>query len=92
MENTKLSPGNNFYQYINHKWLNDPSNQIPSDYSSWGGFTKLYDDGLINQINIVKNLENNCHTEEVEKIFAIWQASKKDLILGKMVQVIVIQY
>ena len=77
MENTKLSPGNNFYQYINHKWLNDPSNQIPSDYSSWGGFTKLYDDGLINQINIVKNLENNCHTEEEEKIFAIWQASKK---------------
>lgn len=40
---TTLSPGNDFYQYVNNAWLNDPVNQIPADYSSWGGFTKLYD-------------------------------------------------
>ena len=70
------SPGSNFYQYVNHAWLNNPANQIPPEYSSWGGFTKLYDDGLKNQIKIVKELENNCQTEEEHKIFAIWKASE----------------
>ena len=76
-----LSPTEDFYQYINHKWLNDPVNSIPDDYSSWGGFTKLYDDGLTNQINLVKNLtepnlinQTNLNEEE-QKITAIWKAS-----------------
>ena len=72
-----LAPGINFYHYVNHAWLSNPVNQIPLDYSSWGGFTKLYDDGLTNQIDIVKNLENKCVSEEQEKIFAIWKASEK---------------
>lgn len=71
------SPGEDFYQYVNHAWLNNPANQIPPEYSSWGGFTKLYDDGLKNQIEIVKNLEDNCQTEEEYKIFAIWTASQQ---------------
>ena len=71
------SPGANFYQHVNHAWLNNPANQIPPEYSSWGGFTKLYDDGLKNQIEIVNNLENNCQTEEEHKIFAIWTASQQ---------------
>lgn len=72
---TSLSPGKNFYQYVNNDWLNDPSNQIPDDYSSWGGFTKLYDDGLNNQIKIVKKLQHICRNYEEEKIFSIWKAS-----------------
>jgi len=71
------SPGSNFYHYVNHAWLNNPANQIPPEYSSWGGFTKLYDDGLKNQIDIVKNLEHNRQTEEEHKIFAIWTASQQ---------------
>ena len=73
---TSLSPGNNFYQYVNNAWLNNPANQIPPDYSSWGGFTKLYDDGLNNQIDMVKQLENICRNEEEEKILSIWKASE----------------
>lgn len=73
----ELSPNYDFYQYVNNEWLNNPLNQIPGDYSSWGGFTKLHDDGLKNQIEIVKNLENRCDTPEKEKIYAIWNASEK---------------
>jgi predicted metalloendopeptidase len=71
-----LSPGNNFYLYVNNAWLTNQANQIPNDYSSWGGFTKLYDDGLNNQIDIVKNLDNTCYSEEESKIFSIWKASE----------------
>lgn len=77
MSVSNLAPGINFYQYVNHAWLSSPANQIPLDYSSWGGFTKLYDDGLTNQIDIVKNLENKCVSPEHEKIFTIWKASEK---------------
>ena len=34
-------PGNNFYQYVNNNWLNDPKNQIPEDYSQWGWIHKI---------------------------------------------------
>ena len=77
MNTSNLAPGINFYQYVNHAWLSNSMNQIPLDYSSWGGFTKLYDEGLTNQIDIVKNLENKCVSEEQDKIFAIWKASEK---------------
>ena len=70
---SNILPGENFYQYVNNNWLNNPENQIPSDYSSWGGFTKLQDEGVYNQINIVKNLEGNLATVEKEKIFSIWK-------------------
>ncbi len=73
---SNLDPGYDFYQYVNHEWLTSPINQIPEDYSSWGGFTKLYDDGLTNQIEIVKKLggyvndgENKCISQEEEKIY-----------------------
>ena len=46
----------NFYEHVNEKWLQDPDNAIPSDYSSWGGFVKLHDTSLVNQINLVKKL------------------------------------
>ena len=75
--NNILSPGNNFYEFVNNAWLTNPLNKIPEDYSSWGGFTKLYDDGLSNQINIVKDLEDKYSTEEEKKIFSIWKASEK---------------
>ena len=41
------APQIDFYQYVNHVWLNDLKNAIPDDYSSWGGFTKLHDDIII---------------------------------------------
>ena len=80
MEKNNLSPNNDFYLYVNQKWLSDDKNKIPEDYSSWGGFTKLYDIGLQNQIKIVKNLKHKISldslTETEKKIFAIWKASE----------------
>jgi len=71
------TPQNDFYHYVNHKWLNDDKNSIPDDYSSWGGFTKLHDDGLKNQIGIVKDLETKTELSiEEKKINTIWKASE----------------
>ena len=76
----KLSPTTNFYSYVNQEWLDDPLNAIPDDYSSWGGFTKLHDDGLKNQISMVKNMTYDKSIQlnvEQEKIAAIWNASSE---------------
>jgi len=72
--------GENFYKYVNQIWLNDPANIIPTDYSSWGGFTKLYDSGLKKQINIIKSIckkNDQDITEEENIIKCIWTASNK---------------
>eukprot|EP00943_MAST-04B_sp_MAST-4B-sp1_P002635 g2635.t1 len=68
--------GTDFYLHVNKKWLVDPANKIPNEYSQWGGFTKLHDEGLKKQIQLVKDLEQKAdRNEEEEKIFAIWKAS-----------------
>jgi predicted metalloendopeptidase len=64
-----------FYNHINDKWFKDPQNEIPKEYSRWGGFVKLQDECLKNQINLVKNLDNKSDKDE-NKILAIWEASK----------------
>jgi len=61
---------------MNKKWLDDPTNAIPAEYSTWGGFTKLDDEGLLKQIQLVKDLKNQeFKNEEETKISAIWEAS-----------------
>lgn len=67
----------NFYYYVNKNWLDDDNNKIPDEYPRWGGFTKLHDNGLKNQIKIVKELENvQNKNDEQKKIYAIWNASE----------------
>ena len=53
---TTISPNKDFYQWVNNDWLENE--KIPEDYSSWGGFIKLYDEGLNNLIKLVKNLDS----------------------------------
>lgn len=68
----------NFYLHVNEKWLNDPMNQIPGDYPKWGGFIKLHDQGIKNQIQLVQDLvnDNMCNlSEEQFKIAMMWKAS-----------------
>ena len=67
MELTLKRPQDDFYMSMNKKWLDDPKNQIPDDYSRWGGFMKLRDEGLINQIEMVKELETKLDKTEEEK-------------------------
>jgi putative endopeptidase len=56
--NDEYTPQSNFYLWANNKWLNDPSNKIPDEYTSWGSFDKLGDKSLKNQIIILDNLKN----------------------------------
>ena len=66
----------NFYLHVNSKWLNDPMNKIPDEYPRWGGFIKLHDGTLKDQIKLVQNLRTKpVKTEEENKISAIWEAS-----------------
>lgn len=76
MNNTSCC--SDFYLHVNEKWLNDPINQIPDDYPKWGGFTKLHDQGIKNQIQLVKELiDSDGLTDEQFKITEIWKASMK---------------
>ena len=55
------SPKNNFYEYVNEKWLRNTI--IPSDHQRWGVFNKLFDDNLK---NIRKLLEFYLNSNDVE--------------------------
>src|SRR5579872_6343479 len=67
-----------FYKHVNMKWLNDPVNAIPDEYSCWGGFYKLHDQSLRNQIDIMKALKtkpiDTLNVDEL-KLLCIWNAS-----------------
>ena len=65
-----------FYLHVNSNWLNDPSNAIPGEYPRWGGFIKLHDNCLKNQIKLVQELKSKeDKNDEEKKISAIWMAS-----------------
>lgn len=53
------TPQSNLYLAQNGKWLNDPENKIPDEYSSWGSFTKLHDSSLKKQIKILDDLQQS---------------------------------
>lgn len=70
----------NFYLGVNGDWLADPKNDIPSEYSRWGGFIKLHDDSIKSQIKLVDEIikkieEGKDVTDSERKIGAIWMAS-----------------
>ena len=68
--------GTNFYEAVNRKWLDDPANAIPAEYPTWGGFRKLADEALLNQIRLVSELcELSDRTPDQERIAAIYNAS-----------------
>jgi predicted metalloendopeptidase len=69
----------NFYEHVNEKWLQDPDNAIPSDYSSWGGFVKLHDTSLVNQIDLVKKIDVTKFSEHDDeyKVKCLDRASQK---------------
>ncbi|MCU0359233.1 MAG: M13 family metallopeptidase [Bacteroidia bacterium] len=41
---TSISPGDNFYEYVNGTWLKGA--KIPDDQSAWGSFYTLYEENL----------------------------------------------
>ena len=40
--NNDITPGNDFNQYVNSKWMN--KNPIPDDYNRWGSFEILIEE------------------------------------------------
>jgi putative endopeptidase len=72
-----------FYRAVNGRWLEDPANAIPSEYPRWGGFIQLHDQGLKNQIELVKELCGVLEADPAElnesqlKIAAAWDASNR---------------
>lgn len=54
----------NFYLWQNKKWLNDPENKIPDEYSSWGSFVRLSDISLKNQIKILSDIGTKINMDE----------------------------
>ena len=79
-KSTEYSPKTDFYLWENHKWLNDPKNAIPADYSLWGSFIKLRDTSLNDQIKLLNELNNSdnnnlSHNEKLIKY--IYNASMK---------------
>jgi putative endopeptidase len=73
-----VSYRDDFYQYVNKKWLEDSKNKIPEEYSKWGGFVRLHDVTLQQLIQLVSELRNKENKNEEEmKISTIWEASVK---------------
>jgi len=77
-DQTIPSPKEDFYFHVNKKWIDDPVNAIPAEYSSWGGFVKLHDESLKNQISLLEEIQSkskeDCSSDEY-KMALIWKAS-----------------
>ncbi|KAJ3073253.1 hypothetical protein HDU98_001935 [Podochytrium sp. JEL0797] len=69
-------PHEDFYQYANHEWLNDPAVVIPPEYARWGSFMELRDTSLKNQLALLQELvaSEPANIDEA-KIAAVWKAS-----------------
>ncbi|KAI8610165.1 hypothetical protein BC830DRAFT_1147078 [Chytriomyces sp. MP71] len=66
-----------FYQFANGAWLNDPNVVIPKEYPTWGSFMILRDASLKNQVALLQELAVSSESLSVdeEKIQAVWNAS-----------------
>jgi putative endopeptidase len=49
--NTEEAAGNNFYEFCNGNWVKN--NPVPSEYSRWGLFEQLHENGLAKLHSIV---------------------------------------
>lgn len=55
--NTKISPSQDFFQYVNGTWLDQT--EIPSDRNSWGSFNELRQKTDDNALAILKEASKN---------------------------------
>ncbi len=54
---TSLTPGNDFYDYVNGTWIKN--NPIPAEFGRWGAFEKLADDTRKHLHEIVEDLAHD---------------------------------
>jgi predicted metalloendopeptidase len=73
---TTPSPKSDFYRWVNHPWLTDPSVTIPAEYPRWGAFTKLADEALKNQIGLLQGVAAISEPSADEaKLAHVWRLS-----------------
>ena len=71
-----------FYLHVNEKWMNDPANAIPAEYTSWGSFTVLHDRSLHNQIGVLEEIvEKGATNEDEKKMAKLWDVSMSTFAL-----------
>ncbi len=52
--NTKVLPGNNFYEYVNGGWVKE--HPVPPEYSQYGAFTILYEENQKKLRTLIKKV------------------------------------
>lgn len=77
--NEQVSAAEDFYRFVNNKWLSDESIQIPEEYPSWGSFIQLVDESVKNQIKLAKELVDVANSPDEQKLALVWKASMKCL-------------
>ncbi len=85
--NTRVDPGNNFYEYANGGWLRN--NPLPDEFSRYGAFDKLAEDNQKMVRSLVeeaaaKSAEKGSITEKVGTFFSIGMDSVRIEELGIM--------
>jgi len=72
------APQEDFYHHVNKRWIEDPANTIPPEYSTWGGFVVLHDESLKNQISLLQEIQSKSKEQrsiDEHKLALIWDAS-----------------
>lgn len=69
-----MGPQDNFYEWVNGKWLKDEENAIPEEYTSWGSFQYLHNINIERQIEMVKSINDDKNI-----IKCIWNANMDHL-------------
>ncbi len=70
---TTINPGNNFYKYVNGKWMSE--NPIPAEYGQYGAFTVLYENNqkilkkLIKDVSEQTNIENGSVNQKIRDLY-----------------------
>lgn len=68
-----VSPGDNFYEYVNGQWIKD--NPVPPEYSSYGAFTVLYENNqkqlkaLVDEVSKKKDAPEGSVEQKIRDLF-----------------------
>lgn len=82
---TKVVPGNNFYEYVNGGWIKN--HPVPPEYSQYGAFTILYEENQKKLRSLIKNVsaENNAPKGSIaQKIRDFYNSGMDTVTIEKM--------
>ncbi len=74
---TTVSPGNNFFNYVNGHWLN--TFVIPADFTNYGSFTELFELSEDRVGTIIRDAVGNTEAEGLERKIADYYGAFLDV-------------